>query len=108
MIFVFVSGRGIENDSRQHLLFNEYDLEKKFYKMVDIEYCLQFIAKKQKNAYIIGVFSIGRRVFDPKKHTGFLTKEDAALRKLLFKEIEDEKLQEITEVKEFLESAKIK
>ena len=96
MIFVFASGRGIENDSRQHLLFNEFDPAKKFYKMVDIEYSLQFIAKRQKNVYMIGVFSIGRRVFDPKKHTGFLTKEDATIRKQLFKEIEDKKLQEIS------------
>lgn len=85
MIFVFVSGRGIEKDSRQHLLLNEFDSAKKFYKMVDIEYSLQFIAKKQKNVYLIGVFSIGRRVFDPKKHTAFLTKGEAILMKQLFK-----------------------
>ena len=92
-------------DQRQHLLFNEFDSDKKFYKMVDIEYSLQFIAKKQKNVYIISVFSMGRRVFDPKKHAGFLNKEDAILHKQLLKEIEDKKLQEISEVKVFLESA---
>ena len=65
MGFIFVSGRGIDKDSRQNLLLNEFDKEKKFYKIADIEYLLGFMAKKAKNLYLIGIFSLGRRVFDP-------------------------------------------
>ena len=81
--FVFVSGRGLDKNSRQCLLLNEFDEKKKFYKDEDIEYLMAFAAKKSKNVYFVGVFSLGRRVFDPMKHSGFLKKEEAAvLRKL--------------------------
>ena len=36
---------------------------------------------------LIGIFSLGRRVFDPLKHTGFLTKQEAALRRQYFNSI---------------------
>ena len=52
--------------------------------MENIEYNLQFIAKKQRNVYLIGIFSTGRRVFDPKKHAAFIPKEEAVLRRQLF------------------------
>ena len=62
---------------------NEFDEIEKFYKYVDIEYSMTYIARKNKNVYFVGVFSLDRRVFDPMKHSGFLKKEEAAvLRKL--------------------------
>ena len=62
---------------------NEFDNKTKFYKNADIEYLMTFIARKNRNVYFVGVFSLGRRVFDPLRHTGFLNKEEAAvLRKL--------------------------
>ena len=66
------------------MLLNQYDKKTKFYTQADIEYLMGFIAKKNKNIYFVGVFSLGRRVFDPKKHTGFLTKEEADLKKKFF------------------------
>ena len=62
MGFVFVSGRGLEKDARQVLLLNQFDPKTNFYKIADIEYNLSFIAKKCKNVYLVGVFSLGRRV----------------------------------------------
>ena len=54
---------------------------------MDLEYSLQFIAKKCKNVYLVAVFGCGRRVFDPKKHTGFLSKEEASLKYEIFNRI---------------------
>ena len=54
---------------------------------MDLEYSLQFIARKCKNVYLIGVFGCGRRVFDPKRHTGFLSKEEAFLKYEIFNRI---------------------
>ena len=65
MGFIFVSGRGIDKDSRQSLLLNEFDPEKKFYRTEDIEYVMSWITKKSKNLYLVGIFGLGRRVFDP-------------------------------------------
>ena len=48
---------------------------------------MSFMTKKAKNLYLIGIFSLGRRVFDPTKHTGFLTKQEAALRRQYFNSI---------------------
>lgn len=87
MGFIFVSARGIDKDSRQNLLLNEFDPKKKFYKIADIEYLMGFMTRKAKNLYLIGIFSLGRRVFDPLKHTGFLTKQEAALRRQYFNSI---------------------
>ena len=63
---------------------NEFDNKRKFYVQVDIEYLLGFLAKKNKNVYFVGVFSLGRIVFDPKLHTGKLSKEEAAILKKLW------------------------
>ena len=63
---------------------NEFDEKKKFYKDAEIEYLMTFIAKKNKNVYFVGVFSLGRRVFDPMRHSGFLKKEEAAVLKKLW------------------------
>ena len=87
MGFVFASGRGLEKDARQVLLLNQYDPDTKFYKIAEIEYSINFIAKKCKNVYFVGVFSLGRRVYSSSKHTGFLFKEQAALKEKLFEQI---------------------
>ena len=65
---------------------NEFDKKTKFYVQADIEYLMGFIAKKNKNVYFVGVFSLGRRVYDPKKHYGFLNKEEAAALKMNWNE----------------------
>ena len=54
---------------------------------MDLEYSLEFLARKCKNVYLVAVFSCGRRVFDPKKHTGFLSKEEASLKYEIFNRI---------------------
>ena len=54
---------------------------------MDIEYTLDFIAKKCKNVYLVAVFGCGRRVYDSKRHTGFLSKEEASLRYEIFNRI---------------------
>ena len=49
MGFVFISGRGMDKDSRQIMLLNQYDKKTKFYTQADIEYLMGFIAKKNKD-----------------------------------------------------------
>lgn len=75
MGFVFASGRGLDKEARQALLLNQFDPDKKFYKIVEIEYNMNFIAKKCRNVYFVGVFSLSRKVYSKDKHTGFLFKE---------------------------------
>ena len=68
-------------------MLNVYDKKTKFYTTMDIEYTLDFIAKKCKNVYLVAVFGCGRRVYDSKRHTGFLSKEEASLRYEIFNRI---------------------
>ena len=82
--FVFASGRGIEKASEQVLLLNEF--KEGFYKFAEIEYNIKFIAKKMKNAYLVGIFSTGKRVYDHHIHTGFFDKQELNKKKEIIKE----------------------
>ena len=82
--FVFVSGRGVEKESEQVLLLNEF--KEGFYKLAQIEYNIKFIAKKMKNVYLVGIFSTGKRVFDHHFHTGFFDKQALNKKKEIIKE----------------------
>ena len=82
--FVFASGRGVEKESEQVLLLNE--LKDGFYKLAQIEYNIKFIAKKRKNAYLVGIFSTGKRVFDHTVHTSFFDKQALNKKKEIIEE----------------------
>ena len=87
MGFIFVSARGLDKDGRFVIVQNAYDKKTKFYSTFDLEYLLGFLAKKCKNVYFVAVLSCGRRVYAPKIHTGFLSKEEASLKHEIFKRI---------------------
>ena len=80
MGFVFISGRGIVYNGYTSLVINEFDKGKRFYAPYKIEYTLGFIAKKCKNVYLIGIFSLERTIYDPKLHTGFLNKDEKSIK----------------------------
>ena len=67
---------------------------------MDLEYCLEFMARKCKNVYFVAVLSCGRRVYDPKKHRGFLSKEEASLKYEIFKRIQGTDGNQLEEKKE--------
>ena len=45
---------------------------------------MTFIAKKCKNVYFVGVFSLDRNVYDPTLHFGKLSKEEASVQRKLW------------------------
>ena len=82
--FVFVSGIGVEKESEQVLLLNEF--KEGYYQLAHIEHNIKFIAKKMKNAYFVGIFSTSKRVFDPYLHTGFFDKQALNKKKEIIEE----------------------
>ena len=53
----------------QYVLYNEFDAERKFYKMFAAEKNLRLMANKFPNLYQVGIFACSRNQFEEVKFT---------------------------------------
>ena len=76
----FVAGHGMIHEGTQRLLLNEFDKQRKFYKLFPIEIHIRNMTKYQKNSYLIVTMACCREIYDPKRHgncVGANTKAEA-------------------------------
>ena len=64
----FIAGHGMIHEGTQRLLLNEFDKQKKFYKLFPIETHIRNMTKFQKNSYLIVTMACCREIYSPKRH----------------------------------------
>ena len=64
LIFLF-AGHGLMVDGLQNLVYNEFDPNSKFYKLLRAEAKLRAYAEIYPNSYIISIFACCRQNYDP-------------------------------------------
>ena len=63
IIFVF-AGHGIMKDGRHAMLYNEFDLKTRYYKMFRAEEKIRTWAELYPNSYTIGIFATSRILYN--------------------------------------------
>ena len=71
LIICMFAGHGILRDGSQYLVFNQFDKQSKFYKMMNVEIFLRNCSDSYSNSYMIGIFACCREIYKPKVHTGY-------------------------------------
>ena len=80
LCFAFFSCHGMLFESTQHVVLNEFDPKKKFYKLYAAQEQIRFLSNRYKNCYFISVFACCREKWLPDKHTnciGARSKDEA-------------------------------
>ena len=78
----FIAGHGMIHEGSQRILFNEFDKQRKFYKLFPIEVNVRTMTKTFKNSYLIVTMACCREIFIPKRHgncVGAKTKDEAKI-----------------------------
>ena len=71
------AGHGMLYEGKQVLLTNEFDPKKGFYKKINVEACVRDLTASHPNLYWIAIFACCRELYDPQKHSGGISFEDA-------------------------------
>ena len=66
--FMFFASHGMAFESTQHIVLNEYDQKKKFYKLFAAENSIRYLSNKYMNCYYISIFACCREIWMAKKH----------------------------------------
>ena len=64
LIICLFAGHGIVKDCKHHMLYNEFDLKTRYYKMFRAEEKLKSWAELYPNSYTVGIFASSRMLYD--------------------------------------------
>ena len=73
IMYVF-TGHGMNVKGQQVLLLNEFDQASNWYKMLNVEAKIKFIAQMYPNSYQLAFFSCDREIYDKAFHFGVCKK----------------------------------
>ena len=68
LIFMFFASHGMAHESTQHIVLNEFNSKKDFYKLYAAEQQIRYLSKLFMNCYYISVFACCREIWLAKKH----------------------------------------
>ena len=66
----FFACHGIDRNSQQNLVLNEYDEKTEFYRLMQIEYRIRYLSEQLPNGYFVAFFACCRELFSPNRHCG--------------------------------------
>ena len=80
LCFAFFSCHGMLFQSTQHVVLNEFDPKKNFYKLYGAESQIRYLSDLYKNCYFISIFACCREKWLPEQHNnciGARSKDEA-------------------------------
>ena len=92
LCMLFFASHGMAFESTQHIVLNEYDEKKKFYRLYAAENQIRYFSELYKNCYFISIFACCREIFMPKKHNNCIAANSVKEAEEKFEAIEQEEL----------------
>ena len=67
---VYVGGHGMMHEGTQHFVLNQYDKDKRFYKLFPVEAKIRHVTYKHNNCYMIAIMACSRDSFNQSQILG--------------------------------------